>query len=110
MTAWPSPEVWVAIVVIAAGTFSARAGFLWVADRLMALPADLRIALRMVPAATMAALTLPALLRPGGVWDPFGPRAIAGLVAAVVAWRTRSALATVLVGLAAVALLEAVMG
>jgi branched-subunit amino acid transport protein len=107
---WPGPEVWLAIVVIAVGTFTARAGFLWVADRLMALPTDVRIALRMVPAATMAALTLPALLRPGGQWDPLGPRAIAGLVAALVAWRTRSVLATVLVGLAAVAVLEAVMG
>lgn len=110
MRAMPGVQVWIAIVVIGLGTFAARAGFLSVADRLMALPDDLRVALRMVPAATMAALTIPALLRPDQLWDPFGPRALAGLVAAVVAWRTGSALATVLVGLGAVAVLQAVMG
>ncbi len=109
MSAMPPLDVVIAMVVIGIGTFAMRASFVTIADRLMVLPDDLRVILRMVPAAAMAALALPALLRPDGEWDLFGPRAIAGAIAAVVAWRTRSALATVLVGLAAVAVLQAVM-
>ena len=109
MTALPSASVVVAMVVIGIGTFAMRAGFVSIADRLMVLPDDVRVLLRMVPAAAMAALALPALLRPGGEWDPFGPRAIAGLIAGVVAWRTRSALLTVVVGLVAMVVLQQLM-
>ena len=110
MTSFPSAAVVIAMVVIVIGTFAMRASFVSIADRLMVLPDDVRVILRMVPAAAMAALTLPALLRPGGVWDPFGPRAIAGIIAGIVAWRTRSALLTVIVGLVAVAVLQPLLG
>ncbi len=106
---WPTASTWLVIVVAGAGTFALRASFLALADRLTGLPHDLREALRMVPAATLAALTLPALVRPGGEWALLGPRALAGVLAGLVAYRTRSALLTVVVGLVAVIALEAVL-
>lgn len=109
MMTMPPWEVVVAMVAIGVGTYSIRASFIFFADRLMVLPDDVRVLLRMVPAAAMAALTVPALLRPDGDWDLFGPRAIAGLIAGVVAYRTSSALATVVVGLIAVAVLLPLM-
>lgn len=106
----PPIEVVVAMVVIGVATYSIRASFIFFADRLMGLPDDVRVLLRMVPAAAMAALTIPALLRPGGEWDVFGPNAIAGLVAGLVAFKTGNAFLTVIVGLIAVAVLQPLMG
>lgn len=105
----PDARVWVVIVVLGVATWAIRASFLSVAHRMVTLPESVREALRMVPAAVLAALTLPALLRPDGDWHLLGPRALAGLVAAVVAWRTGSALATVVVGMAAVVVFGQVM-
>lgn len=106
---WPTMSTWLVIVVAGVGTFALRASFLAFADRLTGLPHDVREALRMVPAAILAALTLPALVRPEGDWAVFGPRALAGIIAGLVAYRTRSALLTVVVGLVAVVALEAVL-
>lgn len=106
---WPTASTWLVIVVAGLGTFALRASFLALADRLTGLSHDVREALRMVPAATLAALTLPALVRPDGAWAVFGPRALAGVVAGLVAYRTRSALLTVVVGLIAVVAIEAVL-
>jgi branched-subunit amino acid transport protein len=64
----------------------------------------------LIPPAVLAALVAPALLRPEGVFAPFGPRAVAGLVALVVAFVTRSVIATILVGLGAVIGLEVLLG
>ncbi len=106
---WPPTSTWVVMVVAGVGTYELRASFLALAHRLAALPRDVRELLRMVPAATMAALALPALLRPDGAWALLGPRALAGVVAGLVAWRTGSVLATVVVGLGAVMALQAVL-
>ena len=107
---WPDTTTWVVILVAGAGTYAVRASFLAFADRLSDLPTDVREALRMVPAATLAALTLPALLRPDGPWAVLGPNALAGVVAGLVAWWTRSALLTVVVGLLAVMGLQQLLG
>lgn len=106
---WPDLTTWVVVVVAGVGTFALRASFLALADRLTGLPVGVREALRMVPAATLAALTIPALVRPDGDWALLGPRALAGILAGLVAWKTRSALLTVVVGLIAVVAIEAVL-
>lgn len=107
---WPTMSTWLVIVVGGILTYAVRASFVGVADRFTGLSEDVREALRMVPAATLAALTIPALLRPDGPWALLGPRAIAGVVAGLVAWRTRSVLATIATGLLAVVLLEILLG
>lgn len=69
------------------------------------LPAVLRRWLVYVPVAVLAALVAPAAFAPDGrlAW---GARGWASLVGAWVAWRTRSAIWTILAGLAAFHLLR----
>ncbi|MDX1593099.1 MAG: AzlD domain-containing protein [Gammaproteobacteria bacterium] len=73
------------------------------------VPALLHRALRYVPAAVMAALVAPALLRSGGAIDlsPDNLRLAAGLVAAVVAWFSRNVLLTLAVGMGSLWFLQA---
>jgi branched-subunit amino acid transport protein len=101
---------WIAIVAVGLGTYAIRGSFLLVAHRVAEIPPRWRTPLRMIPPAVLAALTAPALLRPDGPFVPLGPRALAGFVAAVVAWWTRSILATILVGLAAAIGFEHLLG
>ena len=60
----------------------------------------------MIPPAALAALVAPALLRPGGTLDPLNVQLAAGVLAGLVAWRTRSVVLTTAVGLLALFLLE----
>ena len=104
------PEVWLAIVLAALITLAERGIFLVTAtDR--RLPDVLQRALSYVPAAVFAAITLPALLRPSGVaLGPVDVRLLAGVVAGVVAWRTRNVTLTFLTGMAALWLLSWALG
>lgn len=97
--------MWTVIVVVSLGTLVVRAAFLVPRRSVEPTPAVLA-ALRMVPPAALAALVVPALLRPEGAVDLLNPGLIAGVLAAAVAWRTRSISATIAVGLVAVVLLK----
>jgi branched-subunit amino acid transport protein len=99
-------RVWVAIIVAGAGTYAMRASFLLAADRLARVPPSVERLLRQIPPAALASLVVPALLRPEGELDLFSPRLAAGLVAAVVAWRTRNVAATLAVGMGLLVLLD----
>jgi branched-subunit amino acid transport protein len=74
------------------------------------LPEWLLRALRYVPAAVLSAIIAPDVLMPGGALDVTlgNERLIAGLVAVLVAWRTRNVLWTVGVGMAVLWLLRAI--
>ncbi len=102
----------VVVVVLAGGlaTLLARASFLAFADRMTAVPDRVQVVLRMIPPAALAALTAPALLRPDGRWDLVGPTAIAGLAAAVVAFRFRSILGSLAVGFGVLLGLQQLLG
>ena len=67
------------------------------------IPPLVRRALRFVPPAVLSAIIFPELLRPAGEFDvTFGNfRLLAGLLAALVAWRTKNVLLTIAVGMAA---------
>lgn len=93
-----TPAAVIVIVAAGVGTLAIRASFLAFADRMADVPEQARTVLRMIPAAALAALTAPALLRPDGAWEPLGPTAFAGLAAAVVAFRFRSVVASLAVG------------
>jgi len=99
-------RVWVAIIVAGAGTYAMRASFLLAADRLAKVPPSVERLLRQIPPAALASLVVPALLRPHGDLDLFSPRLAAGLVAAVVAWRTRNVAATLAVGMGLLVVLD----
>lgn len=104
------PAGWVVIGAGALLTYSIRAVFLVFAGRLTAVPPLVREGLRMIPAAALAALVAPAVLRPEGELVLLGPRPIAAILAALVAWRTRNVALTIVVGMAAVIALAYVPG
>lgn len=99
-----------ALVLIGVGNVILRGSALLFAERLGDVSPRAQAVLRMIPPATLAALVAPALLRPHGVLAPVGPEALAGLLALVVAWRTRNVLATIAVGLVAVVTLGLALG
>lgn len=95
-------QLWITIISMGVVTYLTRLSFILAWGRLK-MPSVVRRALRYVPPAVLSAIILPELLRPGGApldltWHNL--RWAAGLMAAVAAWRTRSALITIVVGLA----------
>ena len=78
-----------AIVLAGVLTYAIRASFLAVAGRMRELPRTVTTVLRMIPAAALAALVLPGLLRPdAGAFDPVNSITAGGIVAVLVSvWR-----------------------
>ena len=102
-------SVWLIVLGGALGTYLCRVAFIALGDRADAVPAGVQRALKYIPPAALAALAAPAILRPGGVIDPLGPTTLAGLVAGVVAFRTKSVPITIAVGIAVLAVLQQVL-
>lgn len=100
-------RVWTAVVLTGIGTYSMRASFLVLAHRLADMPPSVQRLLRQIPAAALAAIVVPALVRPEGTLDLWQPRLLAGLVATVVAWRTRNIALTLVAGIGLVMLVDA---
>ncbi|HUR75853.1 MAG TPA: AzlD domain-containing protein [Sporichthya sp.] len=92
-------QIWTAIVLAGIGTFTMRASFLALAHKLRDVPPWAERVLRQIPPAALAALVVPALVRPHGELDLFQPRLAAGLVAALIAWRTRNVALTLVIGI-----------
>ena len=105
----PTVTAWIVIVLGGIGTFAIRGSLLLFASRLAELPDATRELLRMIPAAALAALVAPAVLRADGEVVLLGPRPLAALVALGIAWWTRSVFLTIAVGLVAVVALEALL-
>lgn len=99
--------VWVAIILSGIGTYAMRASFLVFAHRLADVPPGVQRLLRQIPPAALAAIVVPALLAPEGEVDLWQPRFVAGLVAAIVAWRTKNIALTLVVGLGIVMVIDA---
>lgn len=94
--------IWTLIVLIGAGVFALRLSFLHLRGLVDAFPPALERSLVYLPAAVLGALIFPALFTlDGTVGDIFNPRSFAASLAVVVAWRTRSMTATIVVGMAA---------
>ncbi len=102
--------LWLAVLAIGLATYAMRVVFL-ASRRLGAVHPVLQEALRFVPVAVLSALIFPALLLPAGALDITigNSRLPSGILAALVAWRTGSALATVGAGLGALWILQAVL-
>ena len=104
-------SIWLLFLAIGLGTFTLRFLFIYLFGKIE-MPDWLRRALRFVPAAALAALVFPALTHPVGHLDLSlqNFRLLAGLGGAIVAWRTRNVLFTILIGMALLWILEAALG
>lgn len=101
----------VAIVLAGLLTYAIRASFLVVAGRMTALPPIVSTVLRMIPAAALAALVLPGLLRPdGGAFDPVNSVAAGGVAAVLVSLWKRNIGLSLAVGLAVVLATRPLLG
>lgn len=93
-------NIW--IVIIAAGvlTFLTRFSLIWLSDY-VTLPEWLQRALRFVPISVLAVIIFQELVIRNNqiVLGLSNTRLLAGLLAAVVAWRTRSVLWTIAAGM-----------
>jgi branched-subunit amino acid transport protein len=92
-------RTWTAIVLAGIGTFTMRASFLALAHRLTEVPPWAERILRQIPPAALAALVVPALVRPHGEFNLFQARLAAGMLAALIAWRTKNVALTLIIGI-----------
>jgi branched-subunit amino acid transport protein len=104
-------SLWLLFFAIGLGTFLLRFLFIYLFGKI-AMPNWLSRALRFVPAAALAALVFPALTHPAGTLDLslHNLRLLAGLGGAIVAWKTRNVLLTILAGMVLLWLLEFAFG
>lgn len=94
-----SGTLWALFVAMGVVTLILRASF-FVLPEDTKLPPWLRRALAYVPPAVLAAIVTPALFSAGeAAIGPVDTRLPAALVAIVMAWRTQSVLATLIVGM-----------
>lgn len=106
-----APELWLLIAGMGLITFGLRAGSLLLGERLPMTPA-LRSFLRFVPVAVLSAMIALELFFVDGALNPSplaNPRLLGGLIAVVIAWQTRRMIPTILLGMAAFWILQAIL-
>jgi branched-subunit amino acid transport protein len=105
-------KLWSVIVAVGLLNFLSRLSFIALFAR-RRMPSWLARTLKYVPAAMLTALIVPMILTPGPAAPAtlhMNPRVLAAVVAGGVAWLTRSTLKTLLVGMAALWLLQWALG
>lgn len=100
-------RLWLIVIGMGLITYSIRVVMFVLLDRIT-LTSGVRHGLRYVPTAVLSAIIFPELVRPeGGVDLSLGnARLLAGMVAAVVAWRTQNVLWTIAAGMGTLWLLQ----
>ena len=100
-------NIWLLMLVGGLITFGIRLSFIFLLEKVIT-PDWFKRALRFVPPAVLSAILLPALVQRNNKLDfsVQNPQLLAGLVAVLVAWRTRNVLLTIAAGLAALLLLQ----
>ena len=93
-------NLWLAIFGMGIITYAIRLVPIWLLER-VTIGDSWRQALRYVPAAVLSAIILPEVVMPGGVLDLTleNARFFAGLLAILIAWRTKNILWTLAVGM-----------
>ena len=101
--------LWLTIVGAGAVTFALRLSFIVLLGR-VETPLFLGRALRFVPAAVLTAVVIPLLFYENGALEVSlsNERLVAGVAAALIAWRTRSVLITLGGGMATLWALQAI--
>jgi branched-subunit amino acid transport protein len=100
-------NIWLVFLLGGLLTFGMRYSFIYLLGR-FEIPETLRRALRFVPPAVLTAIVLPELVVQSGQIDlSFGNfRLLAGVVAVIVAWKTKNTILTILAGMIALLSLE----
>ncbi len=104
--------IWLLIFAVGAITYTARLSFIALFAR-RDMPPLLAEALKHVPVAMLTAIVVPAVVfMPAGVLrlDWGNPKLTAALVAGAVAWWSKSAVTTIVVGMGALWLLRYLVG
>lgn len=104
-------SIWLVLLVGGLLTFGTRLSFILLLDRIK-VPDWFRRGLRFVPVAVLSAIILPELTSPNGSlfisWR--NPQLLAGMVAILVAWRTKNVILTIVAGMAALLIIQIVLG
>jgi branched-subunit amino acid transport protein len=104
-------NIWLVMLIGGLLTFATRLSFILLLERIR-VPDWFRRGLRFVPAAVLSAIILPALTSSDGTlilsWR--NPQLLAGMVAILVAWRTRNVILTIVAGMAALLIFQVVLG
>ena len=100
-------KIWLTLLIAGILTYMTRLSFIALLDRWQLPPVVMR-ALRFVPPAVLSAIIFPELFNHSGSFDLSlnNFRLIAGLLAALVGWKTRNILLTIAAGMAALYLLQ----
>ncbi len=101
---------WLIIIAMGIVTFGIRLLPIVLLGRIE-IPIAVQRALRFVPPAVLTAIIMPALLYSKDTFNLSlsNARLIAGVLAAIVAWRTKSAVITIAVGMIALWILQAAL-
>ena len=104
-------NIWLVMLLGGALTFGMRMSFIYLFGR-FEMPVMMQRALRFVPPAVLSAIVAPALFMPENMLDVSlsNYHLLAGIVAILVAWRTRSTLWTILAGMITLLALMTVVG
>ena len=99
--------LWLMLLIIGLVTYAIRLSCIGLLGQ-REMPALLLKALRFVPITVLPAIILPQLFLRNNmlVLSVQNPRWIAGIIATIVAWRTRNVLLTILVGMVALWVLQ----
>lgn len=105
------PEELLIVLGMMAVTFGVRYPVMALAGRVTFPPAVVR-ALKYVPPTVLIAIVIPDVLFPGGKLrvDVTSPYLLGAAITAVIAWKTKNLLLTIVVSMAAFWLLRAVFG
>lgn len=100
-----------AVVLAGVLTYTIRASFLVFAGRMTELPPTVTTVLRMIPAAALAALVFPGLLRPDAAgFDPVNSIAAGGVAAVLMSLWKRNIGLSLAVGLVVVVATRPLLG
>jgi branched-subunit amino acid transport protein len=103
-------NIWLVFILAGLITYATRLSFILLIGR-RPIPLLLWRVLRFIPPAVLTAIIFPELFLHDGALNvsPGNARLLAGVLAALIAWRTRSAVLTVVVGMLALWLIEWLM-
>lgn len=108
MTTLSPTLIWILLGVAGLGTWLIRLSFIALLGRTAAIPDLAMRILRLIPAAVLAAIVTPSITHASGSFDLATDRFVAGVIAGLVAWRTKNVLATIGAGMGMLWLLQAI--